>query len=61
MDWQEANCIIDALKLLVAQHETTLLDSALDEDTRADTMNDLAYTEILLHKYEEIRDRIAAS
>lgn len=60
MDWQEVNCIIDGLKMLVAQHKATLGDTSVDDDMRADTTNDLAYTEILLHKYEAMRDTIAA-
>ena len=61
MDWQEVNCVIDALKLLVEQHAATIRNSKIDEDTRADATNDLAYTEIILSKYEEIRRRASAT
>jgi len=61
MDWQEINCIIDALRLLIARHRIVLSDPALDDDTRSDETNDLAYAEILLHKYEDQRDKMAAN
>lgn len=38
-----------------------LADTSIDEDTYADHTNDLAYVEILLHKYEQMRDHIAAA
>lgn len=61
VDWQEVNVIVVALKLLAEEHAAALRDPAIDEGSRADATNDLAYVEILLHKYEDRRDRIAAS
>ena len=61
MDWQEVNCVVDALKLLVERYGEIVRNSAIDEDDRSDTTNDLAYAEILLHKYEDMRSKIASS
>jgi len=61
IEWSEVNCLIEALELLVSKHKDILADASVDEDTRSDHMNDLAYVEILLHKYEQMRDHIAAA
>jgi len=60
-EWPEVNCLIEALELLVAKHQSVLSDASIDEDTRSDHANDLAYVEIILGKYEKIRDQIAES
>ncbi|WKJ91417.1 hypothetical protein QZJ86_04605 [Methylomonas montana] len=61
LEWTEINCLIEALELLVAKHNNILADASIDEDTRSDHSNDLAYAEIILHKYEQVRDQLAAS
>ena len=61
MEWQEINFIVDALKLLVGDYENILRDPSVGEDARSDATNDLAYAEILLHKYENIRSEIATN
>lgn len=61
IDWPEVNCLIEALELLVSKHKAILADTSIDEDTRSDHANDLAYVEILLHKYEQMRDQVAAA
>jgi len=61
IEWSEVNCLIEALELLVSKHKDILADASIDEDERSDHMNDLAYVEILLHKYEQMRDHIAAA
>lgn len=60
IEWPEVNCLIEALALLEAKHKVILADTSIDEDTRSDHANDLAYVEILMHKYEQMRDEIGA-
>jgi hypothetical protein len=60
MDWPEVNCLIEALSALAEKHRLALKDDTLDEDERADLSNDLAYTQSLQGKYEELRDQMAA-
>ncbi|WEN16436.1 hypothetical protein PY254_07175 [Rhodanobacter sp. AS-Z3] len=60
IEWSEVNCLIEALVLLEAKHKVILEDASIDEDTRSDHVNDLAYVEILMHKYEQMRDQIQA-
>jgi hypothetical protein len=59
MDWQEVNCIIEALDVLIDQYRVKLTKSALSEDERSDLSNDLAYAQILQGKYEALRDDLA--
>lgn len=61
LEWPEINCLVEALELLVFRHKEILANASIDEDTRSDHANDLAYAEILLHKYEQIRSQIAES
>ncbi|GGA51881.1 hypothetical protein [Dyella nitratireducens] len=61
IDWPEVNCLIEALEMLVSKHRSILADTSIDEDTRSDHANDLAYVEILLHKYQQVRDQVAAA
>jgi len=58
MEWQEVSCLVEALRSLVAKYESEALKTSLDEDERSDISNDLAYAEILLHKYEDIRAKV---
>jgi hypothetical protein len=58
IEWSEVNCLIEALVLLEAKHKVILADPFIDEDTRSDHVNDLAYVEILMRKYEQMRDKI---
>jgi len=60
MDWPEVNCLIEALSALAEKHRLALKDDTLDEDERADLSNDLAYTQSVPGKYEELRDQMAA-
>ena len=59
MDWQEVNCILEALDALIDKYRAKLTDSALSEDEHSDLSNDLAYTQILQGKYETLRDELA--
>ena len=59
MEWQEINCIIEALTLLVEKHDEQLQNVDLDEDEKSDTNNDLAYTQILLGNYKKKRDSMS--
>ena len=56
MEWQEINCIIEALILYVEKYNARLQDVDLDEDERSDVNNDLAYAQILLGSYKKKRD-----
>ena len=56
MDWQEVNCLIEALESLITKYESELLRPDVDDDDLADLNNDLAYTEILLGNYKRKRD-----
>lgn len=60
MDWQELNCILEALQALVDKYQVELTQSALSEDERSDLSNDLAYAQILQGKYEALRDERAS-
>ena len=56
MDWQELNCIIEALEALEAlieKYDSQLVSNELDEDDYSDITNDKAYTEILLSNYQQ--------
>lgn len=53
MDWQEINCVIEALEALLEKYETQLADDDLDEDERADISNDHGYAKILLSNYRD--------
>ncbi|MCF6252998.1 MAG: hypothetical protein L3J75_17290 [Methylococcaceae bacterium] len=60
MDWQEINCLIEALTTLVEKYQIELENQSIDDDTRSDISNDLAYTQILLGDYKKKRDQIAS-
>ncbi|MEI7866834.1 MAG: hypothetical protein WCI11_03000 [Candidatus Methylumidiphilus sp.] len=60
MEWLEINCILEGLTVLIEKYRTQLEMPNLSEDEHSDISNDLAYTEILLHKYENERDKMAA-
>ena len=60
MEWQEVNCILEALGVLVEKYRLHAADTTLSEDDASDVSNDLAYAEILLHRYEDLRDRLAS-
>lgn len=60
MEWLEINCIIEGLIALIEKYRTRLELPNLSEDEHSEISNDLAYTEILLHKYENERDKMAA-
>ena len=60
MEWQEVNCILEALGVLVEKYRLQAADKGLSEDDASDISNDLAYAEILLHRYEDLRDRLAS-
>ena len=60
MEWQEVNCILEALGVLVEKYRLQAADTTLSEDDASDVSNDLAYAEILLHRYEDLRDRLAS-
>ena len=53
MDWQELNCIIEALEALIEKYDSQLVSNELDEDGYSDITNDKAYTEILLSNYQQ--------
>ena len=55
MEWAEINCIIEALQALIEKYKTLLESGTQNEDERSDTSNDLAYAEVLLGKYEDMR------
>jgi hypothetical protein len=57
MEWAEINCIIEALQALIEKYKTLLESSTQNEDERSDTSNDLAYAEVLLGKYEDMRTK----
>ena len=57
MEWAEINCIIEALQALIEKYKTLLESGAQNEDERSDTSNDLAYAEVLLGKYEDMRTK----
>ncbi|CAA0098937.1 Uncharacterised protein [BD1-7 clade bacterium] len=57
MEWQEINCLIEALEALIRSYQSQLSDPNIDE---ADLDNELSYAKILLSKYKEKRDEIAA-
>jgi hypothetical protein len=59
MEWSEINCIIEALQALIEKYKTFLESGAQNEDERSDTSNDLAYAEVLLDKYEDMRVKAA--
>lgn len=59
MEWSEINCIVAALETLIEKHRVSLQGNNLSEDDRAELSNDLAYAEILLGKYQEMRERAA--
>ncbi|WP_333678632.1 hypothetical protein [Dyella sp.] len=59
MEWAEINCIIEALEALIEKYNTLLESGAQNEDDKSDTSNDLAYAEILLGKYEAMREKAA--
>ena len=56
MEWQEINCIVEALTVLIVKYDEQLQDTNLDEDDRSDISNDLAHTQILLGNYKQKRD-----
>lgn len=58
MEWQEINCLIEGLELLVEKHKMALENTGLNDDGRSDISNDLAYTEILLGAYNDKRNEI---
>jgi|GEM_PF-1500185 len=58
MDWQEINCLIDGLELLIEKYKAELGNADLSDDDRSDISNDLAYTEILLGTYHDKRNEI---
>lgn len=59
MEWAEINCIIEALEALIEKYKARLDSGEQNEDDRSDTSNDLAYAEVLLGKYEEMRAKAA--
>lgn len=59
MEWSEINCIISALEALIEKYKSSLKSTSLSEDDQSDVSNDLAYAEILLGKYEEMRSKAA--
>jgi hypothetical protein len=59
MEWAEINCIIEALQALIEKYKTLLEKDEQNEDDRSDTSNDLAYAEVLLGKYEDMREKAA--
>lgn len=59
MEWAEINCIIEALEALIEKYKTLLESGVQNEDDKSDTSNDLAYAEVLLGKYEDIRAKAA--
>lgn len=59
MEWAEINCIIEALEALIEKYNTLLESGAQNEDDKSDTSNDLAYAEVLLGKYEDMREKAA--
>lgn len=60
MEWNEINCIFEALDVLIDKYKTDSQNERLTEDERSDMSNDLAYVEILRGKYEGACDRISA-
>lgn len=59
VEWSEVNCIISALEALICQYKAAINGKDLSEDDQSDVSNDLAYAEILLGKYEEMRSKAA--
>ncbi|HKT27488.1 hypothetical protein [Dyella sp.] len=59
MEWAEINCIIEALEVLIEKYKTLLESGTQNEDDKSDTSNDLAYAEVLLGKYEDMRAKAA--
>ncbi len=59
MEWSEINCIISALEVLIEKHKASLKSGAPSEDDRSDVNNDLAYAEILIGKYNAMREKAA--
>lgn len=59
MEWAEINCIIEALKALIEKYSALLESGTQNEDEKSDTSNDLAYAEVLLGKYEDMREKAA--
>lgn len=59
MEWAEINCIIEALKALIEKYSALLESGTQNEDDKSDTSNDLAYAEVLLGKYEDMREKAA--
>ncbi len=53
MDWQELNCIIEALEALIDKYASELTSTSLDEDDHSEITNDKAYAEILLSTYQQ--------
>jgi hypothetical protein len=60
MEWQEINCVIEALDALIDKYEDEMQNSDLDEDELSDLSNDLAYAQTLLGSYRQKRDEMAA-
>ncbi|HZT34861.1 MAG TPA: hypothetical protein VFA15_03000 [Nitrososphaera sp.] len=59
MEWAEINCIIEALQALIEKYKMLLESGVQNEDDKSDTSNDLAYAEVLLGKYEDMRTKVA--
>lgn len=59
MEWAEINRIIEALEALIENYNALLESDAQNEDEKSDTSKDLAYAEVLLGKYEDIREKAA--
>ena len=59
MEWAEINCIIEALQALIEKYKMLLESGVQNEDDKSDTSNDLAYAEVLLGKYEDMRTKAA--
>ena len=53
MDWQELNCVIEALEVLIEKYNVQLVANEIDEDDHSDITNDKAYAEILLSNYQQ--------
>jgi hypothetical protein len=59
MEWAEINCIIEALEALIKKYDALLEIGAQNEDGKSNISNDLAYAEVLLGKYEDMREKAA--
>jgi hypothetical protein len=53
MDWQELNCVTEALEALIEKYNAQLSSENLSEDDHSDITNDKAYAEILLSNYQQ--------